>query len=162
MENPLDPINHPLDGLIRDHEMVRKLAAAYRGTDDKEVKKQAGKQIVQAVHNHSRAEENIFYPRVRHLDAPMVRHFEQQHLEVDDLVATLQGMALDDAHADRLLNELIDKVLHHIEQEEKEFFPKLEQAGMDMAPLGLELAAFEANLVHLQAAQSAGLGSQLR
>ncbi|MGZ3182637.1 MAG: hemerythrin domain-containing protein [Telluria sp.] len=150
-ENPLDPINHPLDGLIHDHQLVRKLAAAYRGTSDPEVKKQAGLQLIQALHTHSRVEESVFYDHTRELDPAMVGHFEADHLKVDDLVATLRGMSLDEPHADKLMKELIDSVLKHIEQEEKEFFPKLERAQVDMAPIGLEMQAFEANLIHMQA-----------
>jgi hemerythrin superfamily protein len=153
--HPLDPVEHPLDSLLRDHDMVRKLAAKYLGTDDKEVKTQAATQLVQAIHTHSRVEESVFYPGVRQIDAAMIGHFEKEHLKVDDLVATLQGMDMGEPHAERLMNELIPAVLHHIEQEEKEFFPKLEQAHMDMAPIGLEMQSFEANLIHMQAQASA-------
>jgi hemerythrin superfamily protein len=151
---PLDPVEHPLDLLLRDHDMVRKLAEKYNSTDDKEVKKQAARQLVQAIHTHSRVEESVFYPGVRQIDAAMIGHFEQAHLKVDDLVATLQGMSLDEPHTGRLMDELIPAVLHHIDQEEKEFFPKLERANMDMAPIGLEMQSFEANLVHMQAQAS--------
>lgn len=153
----IDAINHPLDLLIRDHDMVRKLADKYCNTQDKAVKKQAAKQILQALHTHSRVEESVFYPGVRQVDEAMIAHFEQEHLKTDDLVATLQGMSLDEPHADRLMQELIKSTLHHIEQEEKEFFPKLERANMDMAPIGLEMQSFEANLIHMQAQASATL-----
>jgi hemerythrin superfamily protein len=152
--HPMDPVEHPLDLLLRDHDMVRKLAEKYKGTDEREVKKQAAKQLVQAIHTHSRVEESVFYPGVRQIDAAMIGHFEQEHLKVDDLIATLQGMTLDEPQTDRLMNELIPAVLHHIDQEEKEFFPKLERANMDMAPIGLEMQSFEANLIHMQAQAS--------
>ncbi|GAB3426509.1 hemerythrin domain-containing protein [Massilia solisilvae] len=61
----LDPVEHPLDLLIRDHELVRKLADKYCHTQDKEVQKQAAKQMLQALHTHSRVEESVFYPGVR-------------------------------------------------------------------------------------------------
>ncbi|GAB3455304.1 hemerythrin domain-containing protein [Massilia terrae] len=149
--HPMDPVEHPLDLLLRDHEMVRKLADKYCNTDDKAVKKQAATQLVQAIHTHSRVEESVFYPGVRQIDAAMIGHFEQDHQKVDDLIAALQGMKLDEQQADRLMMELIPAVLHHIEQEEKEFFPKLERANMDMAPIGLQMQSFEANLIHMQA-----------
>jgi hemerythrin superfamily protein len=150
----MDPVEHPLDLLLRDHDMVRKLAEKYNGTDDREVKKQAARQLVQAIHTHSRVEESVFYPGVRQIDAAMIGHFEQEHLKVDDLIDTLQGMTLDEPQTGRLMNELIPAVLHHIDQEEKEFFPKLERANMDMAPIGLEMQSFEANLIHMQAQAS--------
>ncbi len=155
--HPMDPIEHPLDLLLRDHELVRKLADKYCNTDDKEVKQQAAKQLIQAIHTHSRVEESVFYPGVRQIDAAMIGHFEQDHQKVDDLIATLQGMKLEEQHADRLMKELIPAVLHHIDQEEKEFFPKLERANMDMAPIGLQMQSFEANLIHMQAQASADM-----
>jgi hemerythrin superfamily protein len=154
---PIDPVEHPLDLLIRDHDLVRKLADKYCNTQDKEVKKQAARQMLQALHTHSRVEESVFYPGVRQIDEAMINHFEQEHLKTDDLVATLQGMSLDEPQADRLVQELIKSTLHHIEQEEKEFFPKLERANMDMAPIGLEMQAFEANLIHAQAQGAANI-----
>jgi hypothetical protein len=65
-------------------------------------------------------------------------------------------MSLDEPQADRLMRELITSTLHHIDQEEKEFFPKLERANIDMAPIGLEMQAFEANLIHMQSQSDAG------
>jgi hypothetical protein len=150
-DNPLDPINHPLDGLLHDHRNVRLLAAAWHDTDDLEIKQQAGRQLLQALHTHSRVEESVFYPALRALDPAMIAHFEHQHLAIDELVATLQGMALDEPQTERLMGELIDRALRHIDLEEREFFPKLEQAGLDMAPLGLEMQVFESNLIHMQA-----------
>jgi hemerythrin superfamily protein len=149
-------IDRPLDWLLKDHDMVRKLAVAYRNTQDKAVKNQAAKQMLQLLHNHSRLEESVFYQWVRQVDPPMIGHFEDEHLMVDNLVATLQGMVLDGEHAGRLVLELIDMSLRHIEQEEREFFPKLDQANMDLAPIGLEWQASEANLIHLQAEVSTG------
>lgn len=150
-------IDHPLDSLLKDHALVRRLADKWLNSDDLEVRKQAGTQIQQALQTHSRVEESVFYPGVRQVDPAMIAHFEQEHLKVDDLLATLQGMTLDDPQAERLMRELITSTLHHIEQEEKEFFPKLERANMDMAPIGLEMAAFEANLIHMQAQASTGM-----
>ncbi len=164
MDNPkldehtgFSAIDHPLDWLLKDHDLVRKLAGVYRNTADKDVKKQAAKQLLQALHTHSRLEESVFYPRVRDVDPAMIAHFEEEHLKADDLVATLQGMTLDEPHADRLVHQLIELGLGHIEQEEKEFFPKLDQAGMDLAPIGLEWQAAEANLIHIQAELSASV-----
>jgi hypothetical protein len=99
----------------------------------------------------------VFYPRVRAVAPELIAQFEDEHLKVDDLVATLQGMSLDEAQADRLVQEMIAMSLRHIEQEEQEFFPKLDQANMDLAPIGLEWQAAEANLIHIQAELSASV-----
>jgi hemerythrin superfamily protein len=145
------PVDHPVDALLQDHELVRRLADAYINDTSRDAKKQAAKQLVQALHTHSRLEESVFYPAVRQVEPGMIGHFEQEHLKADDLVATLMGMSLDEPHADRLLRDLITMTLQHIKEEEQDFFPKLEQAHLDMTPIGLQMQAFEANLVHMQA-----------
>jgi hemerythrin superfamily protein len=100
---------------------------------------------------HSRLEEGVFYPGVRRVDPNLIARFEEDHLAVDDLLATLQGMSMDDARAEPLVRELLDAVLSHIRQEEQQLFPELKQAALDLTSIGLEMQAFEANLVHMQA-----------
>ena len=145
------PADRPFEALVRDHDMVRALADRYLNSDSQEVKKQAGKQILQALHMHSRLEESVFYPAVRCIDESLIRHFEQDHQKVDELLATLDGMALDDAHSDGLMRELIGAVTAHIQEEENDLFPRIEGSGVDMTPVGLQMQAFEANMVHTQA-----------
>ncbi|BDT57621.1 hypothetical protein MasN3_11150 [Massilia varians] len=150
------PVDQPVKALIRDHDMVRALADRYLASDNPEVRKQAGTQILQSLHMHSRLEESIFYPAVRSIDASLISHFEQDHLKVDDLVATLEGMSLDDSHSDTLMRELISAVTAHIQEEENQLFPRIEGSGIDMTPVGLQMQSFEANLVHTQAQISDG------
>lgn len=150
------PVDQPVKALIRDHDMVRALADTYLNSDSQEVKKQAGTQILQALHMHSRLEESIFYPAVRCIDASLIDHFEQDHQKVDDLVATLEGMSMDDSHSDTLMRELLAAVANHIQEEESDLFPRIEGSGVDMTPVGLQMQSFEANLVHTQARISDG------
>ena len=145
------PVDRPTEALRMDHDMVRMLADKYINGNSPEVKKQAATQMLQALHTHSRLEESVFYPGVRNIDPNMIGHFEQDHLKVDDLLATLQGMPLDDQHSDRLMRDLINMTMQHIQQEENDFFPKLEAANLDLSQLGAQMQAFEANLIHTQA-----------
>jgi hemerythrin superfamily protein len=98
---------------------------------------------------------------VRCLDDNLVRHFEQDHLKVDDLLATLQGMAPDEPRAEPMMREMLKSVLNHIEEEEGELFPRLRQSNVDMADIGLQMQALEANLVHMQG-QASDRGSRRR
>jgi hemerythrin superfamily protein len=145
------PVDNPVQALLRDHDLVRKLADAYRNTQSADVRKQAATQLIQAIHMHSRLEEGVFYPGVRRVDPNLIARFEEDHLAVDDLLATLQGMSMDEARTESLVRELIDVVLSHIRQEEEQLFPELKRAALDLTSIGLEMQAFEANLVHMQA-----------
>jgi hemerythrin superfamily protein len=145
------PVDNPIQALLRDHDMVRKLADKYQNTQSAEVKKQAATQLIQAIHTHSRLEEGVFYPGVRRVDPNLIARYEEDHLAVDDLLATLQGMPMINDRAEPMMRELIAAVLSHIRQEEEQLFPELKQAALDLTTIGLEMRAFEANLVHLQA-----------
>jgi hemerythrin superfamily protein len=157
----MDNADDPIAALMRDHDLVRKLADKYLNSSDMEVKKQAAAQLLQAVHTHSRIEESVFYPNVRCLDDNLVRHFEQDHLKVDDLLATLQGMAPDEPRAEPMMRELLTSLMNHIEEEENDLFPRLRQSNVDMADIGLQMQALEANLIHMQA-QASDQGSRRR
>ena len=157
----MDNADDPIAALVRDHDMVRKLADKYLNSSDMEVKKQAATQLLQAIHTHSRIEESVFYPNVRCLDDNLVRHFEQDHLKVDDLLATLQGMAPDEPRAEPMMRELLSSLMSHIEEEENNLFPRLRQSNVDMSDIGLQMQALEANLIHMLA-QASDQGSQRR
>jgi hemerythrin superfamily protein len=148
------PVDNPVQALLRDHETVRKLADSYLNSKDMAVKKQAATQLLQAIHMHSRLEESAFYPNVREVAPDIIGHFEHDHLKVDELLATLQGMAMDEARFEPMMREMLGSVLSHVQEEENDFFPKLQQANIDMTPIGLEMQAFEANMVHMQAQMS--------
>jgi hemerythrin superfamily protein len=150
----MDNADDPIQALERDHDMVRKLADKYLNSGDMEVKKQAATQLLQAIHTHSRLEESIFYPNVRCIDESLVRHFEQDHLKVDDLLATLQGMAPDEPRAEPMMREMLSSLMSHIDEEENDLFPRLRQSNVDMTDVGLQMQSFEANLVHMQAQAS--------
>lgn len=157
----MDNADDPIAALVRDHDLVRKLADKYLNSSDMEVKKQAATQLLQAIHTHSRLEESIFYPNVRCLDDNLVRHFEQDHLKVDDLLATLQGMSPDEPRAEPMMRDMLNAVLGHIDEEEQQLFPRLRQSNVDMSDIGLQMQSFEANLVHMQA-QASDQGSRRR
>lgn len=148
------PAEDPVQALLRDHDLVRKLAEKYLQSDSSDVKKQAATQLVQAIATQARLEEGVFYPRVRPVDPNLVARLEEDLLAVDDLVLALRGLSMDEPRAEPLVRDLIATVLRHIDNEEKELFPELRRAALDLAPIGLEMQAYEANLVHAQARAS--------
>jgi hemerythrin superfamily protein len=154
------PVDRPVDALLHDHQMVRRLADAWTRDTSAAARNQAATQLLQAIELHSRLEEGAFYPAVRQVDASLIGHFEDEHHQVDDLLAAIKNTPETDPQRDPMLRQLIDMVLQHIGQEENEFFPKLQQAHLDMTPIGLQMASFEASLVHTMAIQDARSGAR--
>lgn len=145
------PVDRPVEALLRDHNTVRKLAEVLANTQDPAVKKEAISQLLQLLETHSRLEETVFYPAVRSVDASMIGHFEEEHQKTDDLLQSLKSLPRDDPQCSSMLRQLIGMTMQHIHEEEDEFFPKLEQANVDMTAIGTQMQAFEANLIHAQA-----------
>jgi hemerythrin superfamily protein len=78
---------------------------------------------------HSRAEEEEFYSHVRTLDegiASLIEDAFQEHQEVEKLLEQLKVTSDSDKFAS-LLEDLSERVEHHIEEEEGELFPLIEQ-----------------------------------
>lgn len=145
------PIDRPIEALLRDHNMVRKLVEAYRSSDNETVKIKAAEQILMMMETHSLLEEKVFYPAVREIDPSLVGHFEQEHLKTDELLVSLKRMSLNSPDAMPMFEKALDMHMQHIQEEENDFFPKLEQAGIDMTAIGVQMQAYEADLVHIQA-----------
>ncbi len=148
------PADRPIEALTQEHTMVRDLANAYLSSDKADIKRELTPQITSLVEMHSRMEETVFYPAVRNIDSTMISHFEEEHHKVDDLLQTLKGASPDDPQCDQTMRQMLDMVLRHIQEEETQFFPKLERANLDMTDIGLQMQAFEANLVHAAAQSS--------
>lgn len=145
------PVDRPIEALLRDHNTLRKHAEVLANTQDPAVKKEATSQLLRLLEVHSRLEETVFYPAVRNVDPAIIGHFEEAHQKTDELLQSLKSMSMDDPQCEQMLRQLIGMTMHHIHEEEDEFFPKLEQSNIDMTPIGMQMQAFEASIVHAQA-----------
>jgi hemerythrin superfamily protein len=155
------PVDRPVEALIRDHNMVRTLVEAYRNSDSDAVKVNAAEQVLMLVETHSLLEERVFYPAVREVDPGLIGDFEHAHQKTDALLVSLKQKSLKDPEAFALFEQMVESLLPHIEREETEFFPRLEKSGMDMTPIGLQMQAYEADIVSMQAkASETEAGSQ--
>ena len=155
------PVDRPVDALVRDHDMVRKLVEAYRNSDSDAVRLNAAEQVLMLVETHSLLEEQVFYPAVREADPALIGSFEQEHQKTDALLVALKEKSLNAPDSFEMFEQMISLLMPHIDREETEFFPALEKSGMDMKPIGLQMQAYEADTVHTQARASDGQpGSQ--
>jgi hemerythrin superfamily protein len=155
------PVDRPVEALIRDHDMVRTLVEAYRNSDSDAVKINAAEQVLMLVETHSLLEERVFYPAVREVDPGLIGDFEQAHQKTDALLASLKEKSLNSPDAFPMFEQMVELLLPHIDREETEFFPRLEKSGIDMTPIGVQMQAYEADVVSMQArASDAAPGSK--
>ena len=81
---------------------------------------------------HSIAEERYFYAPLMKLDntIELARHAIAEHHEIDEFIAQLEQTEMSSPVWLKTMKSLQHKVLHHLEEEEREFF---QQAGKNLS-----------------------------
>ncbi len=91
---------------------------------------------------HTAIEEEIFYPAAREAidDDDLFDEATVEHASAKDLIAQLGEMEPGDELYDAKVKVLGEYVKHHIDEEQNELFPQLENAELDLDELGVRLA----------------------
>jgi hemerythrin superfamily protein len=77
---------------------------------------------------HSKAEETEVYPHlVREGDEEEVYHGIHEHREAEDLLKKVETALRTNEDVDRTFQEFVAAVSHHVEEEENEILPALEE-----------------------------------
>jgi hemerythrin-like domain-containing protein len=120
--------------LKRDHADMRRLFRDFRrsGENAKAKKGKLVEQILEGLTVHTYLENECVYPEVRKqlpdLEEDVLESYEEHHV-ADVLCAELATMKPDDERFDAKTTVLIELVLHHMEEEEQDWFPKV-RAGL--------------------------------
>ena len=133
-----------LELLKQDHAKIKKLFDRTETADDRE-QKRIFSQIKTELEIHARIEENIFYPAMQSYGE--LRELVAESLkEHSGMKALLQEMVTltDPEEFKDTLEELIDNVEHHAEDEEEgKMFPKVRElvSANELQKLGAQLQA---------------------
>lgn len=136
--------------LMQDHRAVEKLFAQYEKAKEDDAKKQAiYEQIHMELAVHMQIEEEIFYPASRpHVDEQdTVNEAVVEHASARDLMAQLKKMKPSDEMYDAKVTVLKEMIEHHVEEEEKEYFPECRKSDMDLKAVGEQLKARKEELM---------------
>jgi hemerythrin superfamily protein len=142
--------NDALSLLEEDHKRVRKMFKDFekmKDDGDASEKEALAAQICNELTLHTEVEEQIFYPAAREAieDDDMLNEAEVEHASAKDLIAQIEsGDASDPMWAARV-TVLGEYVEHHVTEEEKEMFPKVKKAKLDLEALGEEIASMKAD-----------------
>ncbi|MFF0875798.1 hemerythrin domain-containing protein [Micromonospora aurantiaca (nom. illeg.)] len=119
--------------LKEDHKEIRRLFKAFQEAEEGPASKR-GKivgQILEALTVHTYLENEVMYPEVRKLvpdvEDDVLESYEEHHV-ADVLCFELFTMDAGDERFNAKTTVLIENVLHHIEEEEQESFPKVREA----------------------------------
>ena len=127
--------------LLKDeHTSMRALFRKFEdaGPRAKATKNRVARKIIEELTSHTYLENECMYPEVRALmpeiEADILESYEEHHV-ADLLVFELFTMNADDERFVPKMTVLIENVEHHMDEEEKDWFPKVRK-GLSRTTLG--------------------------
>jgi len=125
--------------LKQDHRLVEDLFEKFEATSKAAEKQQLILKICHELTVHAVLEENFFYPKVREAlkkENDMIDEAVVEHSSLKWLIAQLESEALDSELYEAKVTVLKEYVEHHVKEEEKELFPKVQKSTLDIVELG--------------------------
>ena len=115
--------------LEQDHRKVKILFREAKDAKDSAQKKQIFDKIDTELEIHTHIEETVFYPAIETRDEfkEMVAEALEEHEEAKTLIDELEDLNAEEDEFNSTLDELIEAVEHHVEEEEGEMFPKIRE-----------------------------------
>jgi iron-sulfur cluster repair protein YtfE (RIC family) len=129
-----------------DHNEVARMFEQYKAAHDGSRQKQLARQICQELMVHMQIEEEIFYPAFGRAtgDSALLQDAQKEHQEARELIAKLEQSPVDG----KLMLELEDAILHHVNDEREKMFPKARKTqGLNLMALARQLQARKAELM---------------
>lgn len=137
--------------LTADHDKVKKMFKEFEKLHKKGADAECediALAICQELTMHTTVEEEIFYPDVRAAldDEDMMNEAEVEHASAKDLIEQIQASdSSDELYAAKVI-VLGEYINHHVEEEQKEMFPKARRAKVDLVALGEQITERKAEL----------------
>lgn len=127
--------------LKSDHREVEKLFGQFQDAGGEARRKQLSERICMELMVHTEIEEEIFYPACREFlkDDDIVNEAIVEHQAAKDLIGQIREMSPSDEMFDARMQVLQEQIEHHVEEEEKELFPKVQKTDMDLKQIGERL-----------------------
>ena len=127
-----------LDLLRRDHKHLEGLLHRFEKTRGDDEQRELCEQIVSGLKLHTEIEEQVFYPYLREATA-REDLFQEATIEHDLAKELLEQLPKEQPGTPRMMammKVLADQVHHHVQEEETEIFPQIEETGVDLKALG--------------------------
>lgn len=138
-------MNDVVDLIVQDHRQLQRMFEELRSDPSK---RQALAPVMSTLlFAHSRAEESEVYPRARAAGGEDdVEHSQEEHLLADQLAERLTGLDPESDEFSDVLEQLIEAVTHHLEEEEESVLPHMRErmSADDLRELGERFLAARA------------------
>ncbi|MET0293698.1 MAG: hemerythrin domain-containing protein [Phenylobacterium sp.] len=135
--------------LKADHREVEGWFSQFEKATAEGRKAELAEKICTALKVHTQIEEELVYPASREFvdDEEIVNEAYVEHDSAKKLIAEIEGMEASDEMFDAKVKVLSEMIQHHVEEEEKEYFPQLQKSEMDLKAVGEQLKARKQELM---------------
>jgi len=135
--------------LKADHREVEKLFAQFEKASAESRKQALALKICNELKVHTQSEEELFYPASREFlkDDAIVDEAIVEHASAKDLIVQIEGMSPSDEMFEAKMTVLQEMIEHHVEEEEKEYFPQVQKSEMDTKAIGEQMNARKTELM---------------
>src|SRR6266850_4495748 len=118
-----------LEVLEQDHQKVKGLFQEVRKASDQNKRKELFDKIDTELEIHTHIEETVFYPAIEKREelSEMVAEALEEHQEAKAMLEELEEQGSESHDFGSKLQELMESVEHHVEEEEGEMFPKIRE-----------------------------------
>ena len=119
-----------LELLKDDHQTVKELFEQAEGVKDEKEQRRIFQQIKKELETHAHIEETVFYPAMQKHEElkDMVLEAIEEHKQVKTLLREMDNLATGTEEFEPKLEELMDNVEYHAEEEEEgKMFPKVRE-----------------------------------
>jgi hemerythrin superfamily protein len=143
--------------LKTDHEKVKALFAQVESTNESQ-HQMLFEEIKDKLEVHTHIEETILYPQMKEIEElkDIVLEGVEEHHQVKLIIREIDDLVWDSTKFEPKLKVLIEDVEHHIEEEESEMFPKIEEL-VDEETLELLGNELELEMKKYKKAKTAGI-----
>jgi hemerythrin superfamily protein len=117
--------------LKKQHREVEELFEQFESAGEKatKTKERLCREISDHLAVHAEIEEKLFYPEAKQENTEeLLRESVEEHLAMKRILADLVEKGTDDEQFEARMTVLKEQVEHHVEEEEKELFPKVRKA----------------------------------
>mgnify|MGYP001601136396 CR=1 FL=1 len=144
--------------LREDHKKVKELFEQFEQSEDRSEKGRIAEKALVELTIHATLEEELFYPAVREEieEKELVGEAIEEHHVAKILIGELASLDPSNERFEAKFMVLAESVKHHIEEEEGEMLPKIEQSGFDLESLGEEMAERKSELLEEVTLESIG------
>jgi hemerythrin superfamily protein len=132
--------------LRQDHKKVKALFTKFEQGNTATAKRSAAEQAMNELEVHAQVEEEVFYPAVKKAieSSELVDEAKKEHQEAKSLINQLKKSSKQDdgegSDFEAEFSELMQAIQHHVEEEEGEMFPQVEDSELDLSALGAQMA----------------------